>query len=143
MEFLTADDLKLVIRDQQLNNLVDNDSALIDLAESEAIEKVKTYLRNRYDVEDVFAQSGTDRNKLVVSLVRDLALYYMAKRQNPRAVPDHIKECHEEAIQVLSDIAEGKAHPNLPALPLDEDGNQPKGSNNLRWGSQERRSHLY
>lgn len=142
MAFVTDDDLRAVIRDQILNNLVDQDNTLKQLAISEAISKVKMYLRTRYDVEGIFEAEGEERNMMVVALVRDMALFYMSKRQNPRAVPEHIKDVHDEAIRVLVDIQNGKANPDLPPLP-EVDGEEQKGSNRVRYGSLPVRARRY
>jgi phage gp36-like protein len=43
--------------------------------EDAAIDMMKGYLRNRFDVDDVFAKRGDDRSKMLVSVAVDISLY--------------------------------------------------------------------
>lgn len=109
---LIADELMLAITDETEQIQLD----AIQMAEAEA----KGYLRRRFDVDTVFAQTGDDRNKALLMTVIDMVVYHIYARVNPRAISEIRAERYENAKKTLSMLDSGKIDFELPLKPADE-----------------------
>lgn len=124
------------MRDSILNQIVDDDDALLDGVELEAIEEVKNYLFQHYDTTTIFSQTGDDRSKLVLKWCKHVVLYIAHERIPDDQVPDRIIKNYDDTISLLTRINSGKMNVDLPRVQNDEEENKTK----FRWGSQNRRS---
>lgn len=132
--YITTQDLLRHIKQEFYNNVVAGFSQIeLDKEESHALTLVFNKLRNRYDVVAIKAQSP--RNEQVVNWVTTVMIYNLHRRQNNRGIPDSVAADYDNVIIWLNDIRDGKEHPDLPLLPLNEDGSANLGSNDLRYGS--------
>ena len=122
MPFLEFDDYKLQIRDFELDEVTGYTEAIRLQSELAAQAEMESYLRDRFDVEEVFSQTGGDGNELIVMYLIDLALYHMFCALTPRMVPQIRADRYNTAIIWLEKVAAGKLNPDLP-LKEDEDGN--------------------
>lgn len=109
-------------------------------AEAIAIEEVSGFLRNRYDVTTIFAAEKTDtsdlRNKQMVMLVCDIALYHLVSSRPAKQGLEIRKERYDNAIKTLTSIQAGKLQPDLPTI-VGPDGEEDY-NNPIRFGSQPR-----
>ena len=109
-------------------------------AEAIAIEEVSGFLRNRYDVTTIFAAEKTDtsdpRNKQMVMLVCDIALYHLVSSRPAKQGLEIRKERYDNAIKTLTSIQAGKLQPDLPTI-VGPDGEE-DFNNPIRFGSQPR-----
>lgn len=109
-------------------------------AEAIAIEEVSGFLRNRYDVTTIFAAEKTDtsdpRNKQMVMLVCDIALYHLVSSRPAKQGLEIRKERYDNAIKTLTSIQSGKLQPDLPTI-VGPDGEEDY-NNPIRFGSQPR-----
>lgn len=135
--FITRDDYLTYIEDKRLIQLTNNDSTKLDSAEETAISVVKDSLHTRFDVDVIFATTGTARPQQVVRWVIVLALYYIYERVADAALPERIINNYNDVLDKLKDIEDGKPSIFLPRY-LKDDGN-PKTK--FRWGSQPPRTH--
>lgn len=127
--FLTPDDVLTRIRDEHRNDLVDRTdpnseppSEAIELsAESMALAKMRSALSGRYDVATLFAATGADRSPLLVLHLLNIFVYLLYRRINPRKIPEEVKLDHEETLEWLAKVADGKENPDFPAVVPDED----------------------
>jgi len=94
------------------------------------IQKMKSKLAGKYDVNAIFSAVAPNRNELVVEHCLDLFLHRLHCRINPRKVPDIIKAKYNEALDWLDGVMKGEENPILPPLPAPENG-----VNDLRYGS--------
>jgi phage gp36-like protein len=127
--FLTDSDYLTVI-DSQALSVVKGEGTAVQLAEDRAVELIAGYLRNRYDVEEIFACRGTDRNVAVVSWAVDIALYNMHSRLPGRMAGELRKERYDLVIAELESISKGQVTPDLPLIDYSDTGNP------IKWGSQ-------
>ena len=109
-------------------------------ADAIAIEEVSGFLRNRYDVDTIFAAVKTEtvdpRNKQIVMIVCDIALYHLVSSRPAKQGLEIRKERYDNAIKTLTAIQAGKLQPNLPTL-TGPDG-ETDINNPIRYGSQPR-----
>ena len=109
-------------------------------AEAIAIEEVSGFLRNRYNVTTIFAAEKTDtsdpRNKQMVMLVCDIALYHLVSSRPAKQGLEIRKERYDNAIKTLTSIQAGKLQPDLPTI-VGPDGEEDY-NNPIRFGSQPR-----
>ena len=122
--FLTPADVLSRIRDEHRNDLVDRTdpaseppSEATELSvESQAIDKVRSVLHNRYNATALFAAQGTARNPLLVLHVLNIFTYLLYRRINPRKIPSEVKDDHDETLAWLERVADGKEAPDFPAV---------------------------
>lgn len=122
MAFLTEDDYKLQIRDYELDEITGYTDAIRLQSELAAQEEMESYLRERYNVGEIFGETGDERSKLIVMYLIDISLYHMFSAITPRNVPQVRIDRYDAAIAWLQKVAAGKISPDLP-VNEDEDGN--------------------
>lgn len=130
-QFITAEDIKVHIRDLFHNQITDEDEALMDSAEKSAIKKMKSMLRHRYDADAIFAATGGDRDELIVEYTVAIYLKRLVQRIKPGKVPVNIDEHAAEALDWLEMVAKGEITPELPAIAEDDEEQDAKS---LLWG---------
>lgn len=136
--FITEDDYRVVIGENALKVVSQASQDTRDKAEQEACEEIAGYLRPKYDTEAVFTARGDARNRLLVMVAADIALYHMAASQPQKLGSEIRKERYERAIKWLEGVQAGKIIPDLPT-PVDEEGTPTGGS--LIYGSQKQLRH--
>lgn len=122
MAFLTQEDYSALVRNEVKSILLENysESKLL-AAEQMAISQVKNYLSGRYDVNDIFSQTGNNRNSHVVMITIDCALYHLYTSTVPRKMPETREQRYQDAIDWLKLVARGEAMADLPLI-KDENG---------------------
>jgi phage gp36-like protein len=133
MIWLTEYDLKKQIRQSVLSQVIEQDASLLHEAELATLAEIESYLRSRFDVQAIFATTGTDRNALLVMYAVDMLLYHLHSRINPNQIPDLRIERYNNAIEWLKAVAKGMLSPALPAIETNEN------STKFMIGSQKRR----
>ena len=130
--FLTVNDYKSVCDDFEFENL--QADTYRTTAENAALETIASYLRHRYDVVQVFAATGTDRNPMLVQCAVNITLWLMIHRM-PQSMGHERREClYNDSIQWLKDVQASKASPDLPTY---SNGGDTDSHNPVKWGSQE------
>ena len=137
--FLPIDELKSVIYDYQLSEIVEDDTTIIEMAIQAAIEEVKSYLRGRYDIDKTFATEGSERNPLVLEITKDVALWQIIRLSNPDIIHDRVKDRYDRAVEWLDKVARGLISPTLPSV-QDEQGGDVSP---IRYGSMPRQTYDY
>lgn len=122
MAFLTEEDYISQIRDETLNDLTEFDADVRTDAELRAQAEMEAYLRDRYNVGDIFEATGTSRNALIVMYLIDIALYHMYSAVTPSMVPQIRVDRYNAAMKWLDMVRRGQINPALPPN-QDTDGN--------------------
>lgn len=138
--FITDEDYRVVIGENALKVVSQASQENRDRAELQACEEIAGYLRTRYDTEAVFAARGDARNRMVVMVATDIALYHLAASQPQKLGSEIRKERYERAVKWLEGVQAGKIIPDLPT-PADEDGTPT--SSLLIYGSQKQLRHTW
>jgi len=129
MSFLTADDYGPQIKQEQLDVVLQGTASALPSAEVFAQQFIESYLRNRYDVATIFAATGEERSKLIVTYMVDIALYTVHSRHGRVQMPEKRIVRYEQAEAWLKAVAAGKITASLPLLPVKE------APGRFKWGS--------
>lgn len=113
MPFLTEEDYTVQIRTEILDRVKNNDGSLLK-AEDAAQEEMESYLRDRYDVANIFNKQGQQRSSLIILYMIDITLYHLHSNISPRNIPELRGIRYEAAINWLNRVALGKLFPDLP-----------------------------
>src|SRR5690554_2016930 len=140
MGFITIQDYKAVVEPKVLDVIHQTDTANLDRAEGYAIEEVSSYLRNRYNVDAAFALQGELRNKQLVMITVDVALYHLIAWLPLKAGFEIRDIRYKRAIVWLESVQKGQASPDLPLL-TDEAGNDI--GNPIKYGSMPKGTYDY
>ncbi|MAX81739.1 MAG: hypothetical protein CL843_16375 [Crocinitomicaceae bacterium] len=116
--FLEKTDYSTVIKNYVLDAITEADDSIIDTAEGEAISLMSDYLNIRYDVAAIFSATGEDRHNSVVLSCKDITLFLIHQRHNPRKIPKYRTDAYERAIEWLENVRDGERDPF--ELPLKE-----------------------
>ncbi len=135
--YITADDYLPRIQDAKLQQIIQQDTTILDEAEQSAIVIVKDALHTRYDVDAIFALTGSNRHRQVVRWVITLALYFLYERVPDRVTPPRIIKNYDDTLAYLLEIEDAKKSVDLPRL-VDEDD---VALSKFRWGSETRQEH--
>lgn len=127
MQFITPDDFRVVIGETAFRSFSQADDSLQEAAVEEAIQEVAGYLRPVYDVDSIFAATGSDRNRFLVMIVVDAALYHLSASQPQKMGSEVRRERYERAIKWLEGVQAGRIDPGLPTAQSD-DGDAPLGT---------------
>lgn len=135
--FIDKADYERKIRTYKLDQIIDSDDALLEDAELAAVQKVSDYLYQHYDVDQVFAQTGTDRHKSILEWCKHIVLYMIFERIEDELVPERVIKNYDDSIKTLEKIMSGDMAINLPRK------QDPEGENITRFigGSEPLRSH--
>ena len=131
MIFITDQDLKGKVSDNSLQMIIDQDTSILDNAESTAIATVTDFLHARYDVDGMLAKTGSSRDHNLIRWILDLMIYYLYERIPDKLVPERVIKNYDDSLALLLEIADEKKSVKLDRLSPDEDG---KGPSNFRWG---------
>jgi len=114
--FLDEADLQTQMFEAYIDNDDQEDIDAIEDIEKQQIAKIKTKLRQRYDVDAVFTEAGETRNPEIVNHLSALVCYYMIRRNAARKVPtDYINEANA-AHKWLNNVRDGIETPELPVI---------------------------
>jgi len=137
--FLHISELRTVIYDYQLSEIVEDDNTIIEMAIQAAIEEVKSYLCSRYNTNNTFSAKGKGRNPLILEITKDVALWQIVRLSNPDIIHDRVKDRYDRAIEWLDKVARGLISPTLPAV-QDESGGDVSP---IKYGSMPKQTYDY
>lgn len=115
MSFITDYDFRSAIRSYQINEIVEGDHTLIDIAINNAIAEMKPYLF-RYDVDLIFSQQGDKRDSLLVRFAVDIAIYELICIARPDQDADSREFRYKRAIDWLKQVRDERIPCALPLL---------------------------
>lgn len=132
-----------------LNMLLEEDEpGILALSSHIAEDTLKSTAGVLYDIDAELIKTSTDRNYYVLSLAISIALYEIYQRSDEESVPEKVIKNHDDAMDDLIKISNGKAVLNLPPKPVipPETGTGGEdvtieGSGLRRLGSQPKRTH--
>jgi phage gp36-like protein len=140
MSFIQSNDYDATIHAEILTAITRNNPDVIADCEETAIEDVKGYLSSRYDVDEIFSQTGSNRHKIIIQYVKDIAVYRMHIAHNPVKMPESRVVIYEQTVKALENIQKGRINPvGLPLLPGENNSN----TNYIKFGSNTKRSNHF
>ncbi|MCT4647579.1 MAG: DUF1320 domain-containing protein [Carboxylicivirga sp.] len=133
--FLEEADLGQSIYDEILQAISRQDPLFIEGHISDAIADVDSYINQKYDTSQLWLQSGEERNRSILKICRDMALYNI--HSVLEEVPVIRRERNDNALQLLRGIRDGKNYlAGVPLLSEQEestDNEITSGSNSRRY----------
>lgn len=111
--FLEQSDLYTAVNQYQLECNPNYDENTITTAIAAAVCEVKSYL-SRFDTDKIFYTSSDQRDPLILTLTKTVAVWHLLQQSNIDAIHDNIKERYDRAITFLQRVQKGDIHPQLP-----------------------------
>jgi len=137
--FITLDDYDASIHREILDALVRNDEAIIEIIEDRAISEMRSFLSNRYDCDKLFDAAGEKRNRLVLMMALDMAIYHVFCIHNPQKLSQMRKDRYDRAMAWLKEVNRGRA--TIDGAPLLSDDVLAENSRFLSIGNRKRVNH--
>lgn len=103
-------DLKTHLYNEQITTISRSDATLINEAIAAAVAEAKGYL-SRYDIDTIFAASGSSRDKILLMWLKDMATWHFITLVNAAADMEFREGRYNAAIKWLKDVQSGK---NVP-----------------------------
>ncbi len=128
--FLTPAELSTHLHDYQVEQISAGDTSIALSAISTAQAQVRSYLATRYDCDAIFAATGTNRDALVLHLVKSLAAYHLVRLANPDAIYERYRDDYRDAIDTLTRLSDGTSVADLPRIQTSS--GQPAGTLQLQ-----------
>lgn len=115
--FITDDDYDVQTQADVLK-LLDNSSNKHRLRQAEkyAIGEINKRLAGRYNMQQVFNQTGDDRDWYMVMITIDIAIYHLYSQKAPRQIPEYRQIRYDTAIEWLRDVGNGSNPTDLPPI---------------------------
>jgi phage gp36-like protein len=114
MAFLTTADLYQSILQDELEEITRNDNAVVSQAMLAAETEMRGVLFDTFDVDTIFAASGSNRNALLVQYGSDLTIYYIVARGQGGQDFEDRKSRYDRAIKWLKAVAKTEQYADLP-----------------------------
>lgn len=114
MAFLLKTDLYLSILQDELEEITRGDDTLVTSALSASEAEMKVYLYDSYDVDAIFAATGTDRHQMLVQLGTDIAIWFLVARVQAGQNTDDRKARFDRAIAWMKMVQKTKTYADLP-----------------------------
>ncbi len=111
--YTTKDELKSHMNINDIDVITDNDNAIADGAIDTAISEVKGYL-GKYNIQAIFAARGEDRHPLLLTFVKDIAVWHLIVLSNYKADQELRKDRYTRAVSWLKGVQAGDITPDLP-----------------------------
>ncbi len=137
--FLNQTDYKSLVQDHILAQVLANDYDILDEAEMMALSEMESYLSGRFNVQTIFAATGTERHRAILMYAMDMTLYHLHSRVSPRNISQLRVDRYNRAIEWLEKVVTGELSPDLP-IKVNQDDTP---NNRLRWGSNEKPEFRY
>lgn len=122
MPFINKQDYFKQIKEEVFDQVTDDSTQIRLDAELAGQAEVESYLRDRFDVANIFNKTGEQRHPLILLYLIDIVLYHIHSRINPINIPDIRQVRYDNAIEWLKKVAKGEISPDLP-IKEDEEGN--------------------
>jgi phage gp36-like protein len=119
MAFLTISELKTHLYNENVEVISRNDDTIVQAAIDAALAEAKGYL-TAYDVSAVFTATGSNRNALLLTFVKDIATWHFLVLCNAGVELELRQDRYERAINWLKAVQKGDVSADLPADTSDD-----------------------
>lgn len=141
MSFITKADLRIAIREYQIDQITDGDDTLIDIAISHAIGEMKPYLY-RYDTVRLFATTGDERPAILVRFAVDIAIFELCSIALPDQDLENRRALYNRAIGWLKEVRNKDIPTELP-FRITGTQQEPDPNEQATYGSNPKRNNYY
>ena len=109
--FIEKVDFNTIITTGTLDYLSGNDDDIVLEMADEAVEEMKSYLVDRYNITSVFDMTGSERNKTLLMYGKDIALYHLFSRRHTNQIPTIRAKRYEAAMDWLRKVQKQEINP--------------------------------
>lgn len=143
--FLTKEDYKYMMRTYRLDQILESEDededAILDSAEDEALGIMTKFLGDKYDMTLELGKTGAARHKVLLRWAKVLVIYYIYERVPDEMVPERVVKNYNEVMEMLEKIEDGEAGiPGLTPKTEEVDG-ESQPITRRRWGSLKKRTY--
>lgn len=139
MAFITPEELSTHLYQENVDVIARQDQAIILAAIDAAEAEAYGYLGS-YDREKIFAAEGNARNALLLTFVKDIAVWHFVCLCNAGTDLQLRQDRYERAIAWLKAVQKAEIKPNLPVLDDADNDGKPDGIGEYIYGSNPKRS---
>lgn len=133
--FITKSELGSHMHLETVDIITGGDDAIVDAAIDGAVSEAKGYLGD-YDTATIFSAAGTERHPLLVTFVKDMAVWHLVVLSNYSADIELREKRYNRAVEWLKSVQKGLVVPDLPRA-------QEASKNPIIWGSNPKRNQHY
>jgi len=138
--FITTTDYNASIHAEILDALIRSDEAIVEVCEDRATAEMKGYMSKRYDCDIIFAQTGDNRNQLILMMALDIAIYHLFCIHNPQKLSQVRKDRYDRAVSWLKAVNTGAI--NIDGAPMLEEEQLADNSRFIMASNPKRQNHL-
>ena len=141
--FATIDDIHTHLYGETIEAVSGEDKDMLEIALQAGLAEVKGFLAGRYDMEAAYREKGSRRNTLLLTYVKDCAVWHYINIANPGVDFDVREKRYETAIGILKLAQKGNFDFDLPAKQTDLDGDGVPDVGAVFYGSNPKRTQHY
>lgn len=141
MSFITKADMRIAIREYQIDQISEGDYGLVNIAISHAIGEMKPYLY-RYDTTKLFATTGEERPAILVRFAVDIAIFELCSIALPDQDLENRRALYNRAVGWLKEVRDKDIPTELP-FRLTGTTDNPDPQEQILFGSNPKRNNYY
>lgn len=121
MSYIEVSELYTKVKEVELKAIIEDNEAIAETAIETAIEFAEGKLGKYYDTDAIFAKIGTERSKLLVDFIKDIAIWKIIGLANPSIDYEDCKFRYQEAVGWFEAVYDGMklSKKNFPPIPED------------------------
>ena len=137
--YLTKDEIKTHLYSENVESITRGDDTIVEAAIDAATSEAKGYLA-AFDIEAIFGATGSGRNALLLTFVKDIASWHLINLCNAGSDYKLRQDRYDRAISWLTAVQKGNVAPDLP-FKTNDDGST--ASPGITFGSNAKRTQHY
>ena len=135
--YTTKEELKTHMNVASIDAITNGDDTIAQAAIDGGISEAKGYL-SKFDTTSIFSATGDSRNILLLTFVKDIAVWHLMVLSNYQADVEFRKTRYERAISWLKSVQKGDVVPDLPERTVTDETPAP-----IIWGSNQKRGNHF
>lgn len=139
MAFITPEELKTHLYQENIDVIARNDETILIAAIDSAIAEAYGYLGS-YDREKIFNATGDERNALLLTFIKDMAVWHFMSLCNAGTDLQLRQDRYDRAISWLKAVQKSEVKPNLPVVDDSNNDGNSDGAADYIFGSNPKRT---
>ena len=135
--FLEKVDLLKIFQQHELEEISEGDDTVIDAMLYAAVDEMRAYLSDNYDIAAIFGKNGNDRNQLLVRIGCDIAAYHLIAGDVAGQDREDRRQRYDRSIDWLKMISKKTQYADL------EQATEEEGDEEVNYGSNKKRRNYY
>ncbi|NJN27162.1 MAG: DUF1320 family protein [Cyclobacteriaceae bacterium] len=135
---ITIEDLNTHLRNESVAVISREDPAIAFAALQAAVTEAKGYM-GAYDVETIFTQIGQFRNPLLLTWLKDMAVWHFVNLCNATTDLDLREKRYDRAVSWFKELQKGNVTIDLPKLTDPLSGEQEPGTQPITFHSNDKK----